>query len=215
MSSSSGYDKSSKPFNFFSRVDWVMKFNKLSIVGSILVLSVLNGCSSTEETEGSLLNTEPVGVDGAATQGLSEGSGLNGELLPGGGLTDAEMNAMGPEFSDPNNLLSKRTIYFSYDSSTIKPDFIPVIAAHTQYLLNNPGRRVILEGHADERGSREYNIALGEQRAKAVYREIKKQGVSDMQLEVVSYGEEKPAVPGMDEASWQLNRRVEIVYQGQ
>ncbi len=196
-----------------------MKFNTLSILGSILILSVLNGCSSTEETEGSLLNGEPVGVDGAATQGLSDGSGLNGEPLPGTGLdtglTDAEMNAMGPEFNDPNNLLSKRTIYFSYDSSSIKPDFIPVIAAHTQYLLNNPSRRVILEGHADERGSREYNIALGEQRAKAVFREIKKQGISDMQLEVVSYGEEKPAVPGMDEASWQLNRRVEIVYQGQ
>ncbi len=198
-----------------------MKFNTLSILGSILILSVLNGCSSTEETEGSLLNGEPVGVDGAATQGLSDGSTLNGEPIPGmglgtgTGLTDAEMNAMGPEFNDPNNLLSKRTIYFSYDSSSIKPDFIPVIEAHSQYLLNNPGRRVILEGHADERGSREYNIALGEQRAKAVFRQIKMKGIPDMQLEVVSYGEEKPAASGMDEASWQLNRRVEIVYQGQ
>ncbi|MGZ5031259.1 MAG: peptidoglycan-associated lipoprotein Pal, partial [Methylobacter sp.] len=121
---------------------------------------------------------------------------------------------MGPEFSDPNNPLSKSTIYFMLDSSQVQDDFVPVIAAHAQYLVNHPGQRVVMEGHGDERGSREYNIALGEQRAKSVVSMMKVQGVSDSQVQIVSYGEEKPAAEGHDEAAWELNRRAEIVYQG-
>ena len=100
------------------------------------------------------------------------------------------------------------------DSSQVQQDFVPVVAAHSQYLLANPGQHVVLEGHGDERGSREYNIALGEQRAKAVASMMKVQGVNESQLEIVSYGEEKPAAFGHDESSWELNRRVELVYQG-
>jgi peptidoglycan-associated lipoprotein len=98
------------------------------------------------------------------------------------------------------------------DSSQVQPDFVPVIAAHSQYLLAHPGQRISLEGHADERGSREYNIALGEQRSKSVAGMMKAQGVSESQLDIVSFGEEKPAAFGSDEASWELNRRVEVVY---
>jgi peptidoglycan-associated lipoprotein len=99
-----------------------------------------------------------------------------------------------------------------YDSSQVQQDFIPVIAAHAQYLLEHPAQHIVLEGHADERGSSEYNIALGEQRAKSVHRMMKSHGVSDSQMEIISYGEEKPVANGMDEASWLLNRRVEIAY---
>ena len=122
-------------------------------------------------------------------------------------------STLGPEFNDPNNPLSKRTIYFMLDSSEVMPDFVPVIAAHAHYLIANPVQRITLEGHGDERGSREYNIALGEQRAKSVAGMMKVQGVSENQLEIVSYGEEKPSAFGSDEAAWEKNRRVEIVYQ--
>ena len=99
------------------------------------------------------------------------------------------------------------------DSSEVMPDFIPVIAAHAQYLIANPSQHITLEGNADERGSREYNIALGEQRAKSVASMMKVKGVSENQLQLVSYGEEKPAALGNDESAWEQNRRVEIVYQ--
>ena len=98
------------------------------------------------------------------------------------------------------------------DSSEVMPDFVPVIAAHAQYLIANPSQHITLEGNADERGSREYNIALGEQRAKSVSGMMKARGVSESQLQIISYGEEKPAAFGSDEAAWEKNRRVEIVY---
>ena len=185
-----------------------MSLNK-TVLAFAMSVALLSGCSSTDEKDGSLL--EDGSID-ASTSGLSDGSSVSGEQFGSNGLGASRL---GPEFSDPANPLSKQTIYFMYDSSQVQQDFIPVIAAHAQYIMAHPSTRIILEGHADERGSPEYNIALGEQRAKSVFRMMKMQGVSDIQLEVVSYGEEKPASDGMDEASWQLNRRVEIVYQGQ
>jgi peptidoglycan-associated lipoprotein len=185
-----------------------MRLNKIVLVFSMSV-AIMSGCSSTDEKDGSLLEGEQ---NGASTSGYSDGSSVSGEQFGSNGVGG---NGLGPEFSDPTNPLSKQTIYFMYDSSQVQQDFIQVIAAHAQYIMSNPSGHIILEGHADERGSREYNIALGEQRAKSVFRMMKMQGVADSQLEIVSYGEEKPASDGMDEASWQLNRRVEIVYQGQ
>ena len=190
-----------------------MSLSKIVLVFS-MIITILSGCSSTDEKDGSLLEGEQ---NGASTSGYSDGSSLSGEQFGANGLGASGLGAsgLGPEFSDPTNPLSKQTVYFMYDSSQVQQDFIPVIAAHAQYIMSHPSSHVILEGHADERGSSEYNIALAEQRAKSVFRMMKVQGVSDSQLEIVSYGEEKPASDGMDEASWQLNRRVEIVYQGQ
>jgi peptidoglycan-associated lipoprotein len=109
-------------------------------------------------------------------------------------------------------LLSKRVIYFDFDRADIRADSQSVLAAHAQYLAKNPSQKVRLEGHADERGSREYNIGLGERRGQAVRRAILLQGVAEGQLSTVSYGEERPAVAGSDEQAYALNRRVEIVY---
>ncbi len=187
-----------------------MKLNKAYLLW-VVVIAVLSGCSSTEEKGADFLDDSQAAAvdaaDGVATSGYDDNAAITGIEL-----TAAEL---GPEFSDPQNPLSKQTIYFMYDSSQVQQDFIPVIAAHAQYLLAHPAQRMVLEGHADERGSREYNIALGEQRAKSVARMMKIQGVADKQLEIVSYGEEKPVAVEHDEASWQLNRRVELVYQGQ
>ena len=109
-------------------------------------------------------------------------------------------------------MLAKRVIYFDFDNSEIKGEGTDIVAAHSKYLAKNPNARVRLEGNTDERGSREYNIGLGERRAQAVRRALLLQGASDMQLSTVSYGEERPAAAGHDDAAWAKNRRVEIVY---
>jgi peptidoglycan-associated lipoprotein len=109
-------------------------------------------------------------------------------------------------------VLAKRIIYFDFDSSEIKGEGPAVVAAHARYLSSNPTVRVRLEGHTDERGSREYNIGLGERRAQAVRRALLLQGATETQLSTVSYGAERPAAAGSNETAWTQNRRVEIVY---
>jgi peptidoglycan-associated lipoprotein len=197
-----------------------MKFNK-SLLAIALSATLLSACGDTEEKDTSLLDgsqQNASGINDASTSGLNSGTGMNGSEMGSsnmyGGAGGGAAN-LGPEFSDPNNPLSKRIVYFMLDSSQVLPDFISVIAAHSQYLIANPSQHIVLEGHGDERGSREYNIALGEQRAKSVANMMKVQGVSDSQINVVSYGEEKPAAFGNDESAWEQNRRVEINYQGQ
>ncbi len=179
---------------------------------SLLVL--LSACSSTQEKDKTFVpGSQAQPVDAASTSGYQNGDGISGSKF-GASERDLTPAELGAAFTDPNNPLSKQTIYFMYDSSMVQQDFISVIAAHAQYLAANPGQRLVLEGHADERGSREYNIALGEQRSKAVARMMQVQGVSAAQLELVSYGEEKPDDEGHNEAAWQMNRRVELIYQG-
>ncbi|MEQ1622155.1 MAG: peptidoglycan-associated lipoprotein Pal [Methylococcales bacterium] len=190
-----------------------MKFNKIIAILAISA-TMLSGCSDEDESLTDGTQNGASGINDASTNGLNNGSGLNGSAI-GGGYGSNGAGGLGPEFSDPNNPLSKQTIYFTLDSSQIQEDFIPVLAAHARYLSAHPAQRVVLEGNSDERGSREYNISLGEQRGKSVANLLKSQGVSDGQLEIVSYGEEKPAAAGSDESAWQLNRRVELVYQGQ
>ena len=109
-------------------------------------------------------------------------------------------------------MLAKRTIYFDFDSSEIKGDGTDIVAAHAKYLAKNGPMKIRLEGHTDERGSREYNIGLGERRAQAVRRALLLQGAAEGQISTVSYGEERPAAAGSDDAAWAKNRRVEIVY---
>lgn len=113
---------------------------------------------------------------------------------------------------DPSSPLSRRTIYFEYNMSEIDAEGKDALEHHAAYMAAYPDISVVLEGHADERGSREYNIALGERRAQSVRRVLLFQGVSDKQIETVSYGEERPASLGHNASSWQQNRRVELVY---
>jgi peptidoglycan-associated lipoprotein len=108
--------------------------------------------------------------------------------------------------------LAQRVIYFDFDNAEIRSEYRDVVAAHAQNLARSPNMKVRLEGHADERGSREYNIGLGERRAQSVRRALMLQGVGDGQIVTVSYGEERPAQAGSDESTWAKNRRVELVY---
>jgi len=116
------------------------------------------------------------------------------------------------DLRDPTSPLYQRVVYFEYDSSEIRPQFIEVLRAHGSYIASNPAVAVTLDGHTDERGTREYNLALGDQRAHTVRRFLLAEGVPDRQITTMSYGEERPADPGHSEAAWESNRRVELVY---
>lgn len=116
---------------------------------------------------------------------------------------------------DPKSPLSSRVIYFDYDKDVVKAEFQALVQAHAKFLSENRTRKIRLEGHADERGSREYNMALGQRRADAVRKAVSVLGVSGDRVETVSFGEDKPKSSGHDEAAWAQNRRVEIVYDGE
>lgn len=120
-----------------------------------------------------------------------------------------------PAHLDPQSaLLKNRSVFFEFDDFSIKKEYVPVVENHSKYLTTNPKLTVRLEGNADERGGREYNLALGQKRAEAVARSMKLFGSKDAQIEAVSFGSEKPKAIGHDEASWAQNRRVDITYQG-
>ncbi|MBI5330486.1 MAG: peptidoglycan-associated lipoprotein Pal [Betaproteobacteria bacterium] len=124
-------------------------------------------------------------------------------------------NAAASPLRDPNNPLSKRRLQYDYDSAAIKEEYGAILEAHAKYLKGNKAANVILQGHADERGSREYNLALGQRRSEGVSKALQLLGVPDAQVEAVSLGEEKPLAEGNEEAAWRQNRRVEILYQGE
>jgi len=137
-------------------------------------------------------------------------AGLGGEAAAGAGTaTTPILTAQQQALAD---LKSRSVVYFDFDSSEISPQYVQVVAAHAAYLVKFPTARVRLEGHTDERGSREYNIGLGERRAQTVRRALMVQGVAEAQITTVSYGEERPAVEGSDEAAFAQNRRVEMVH---
>ncbi len=115
--------------------------------------------------------------------------------------------------NDPKGELAKRSIYFDFDSYVVKDEYQPVVQAHARYLGKNKNRRILIQGNTDDRGGREYNLALGQKRAEAVRKSMSLLGVSDNQIEAVSFGKEKPRALGSDEASWAENRRADIVYQ--
>src|SRR5688500_8945332 len=170
------------------------------ILMSLLVAATLAGCSS-----GVKLNDVPV-EDKSATAVTPGGPGGG---TPGGAsqsqVTPVDATANTGSNAGPNNVA--RLVFFDYDSYVLKPEAQPIIEAHARFLRTNGQRRVALEGHTDERGGREYNLALGQRRAEAVRRALNLLGVSDNQIEAVSFGKEKPAPQGTGEDAWAQNRR--------
>ena len=150
--------------------------------------------------------TKPVATPAAAAEtGSASTTAVGGEGAAGSGKLTAQQQALAA-------LKTKNIVYFNYDSSEIPPEYLNVVSANATYLVKYPTARVRLEGNTDERGSREYNIGLGERRAQTVRKALMAQGVADAQIVTVSYGEERPAVPGSDEAAYAKNRRVEFAY---
>ena len=151
-------------------------------------------------------NTLPDESTGPANDGGFDDSTTARGQNSGGGVTVSPLEA------ERARLMQQLVVYFDYDTADILPEFNALLQAHGQFLAQNPNTQVRLEGHADERGSREYNIGLGERRAQAVRRVLMLQGAAGSQLTTVSYGEERPAQTGSDDEAWRLNRRVELVY---
>jgi peptidoglycan-associated lipoprotein len=173
-----------------------------------LIAGTLAACSSgpTKEQEGAAVedrkpqvvdrpDVKP--VDKSTTSGLKEG------------------DVLGTELKDPNNILSKRSVFFDYDSNLIKDEFKPLVTAHARYLQEHPAVQMRIEGNADDRGSREYNLALGQRRADAVKQMMQLLGAKADQIETVSFGEEKPRCGDQSETCWSQNRRGDIAYKGE
>lgn len=171
---------------------------------SLILTALLAACASTPAPDanknggkdgstagkGDAVSVKPVDVSGTSTKGYSP-------------------------LTDPNNILSTRRVYFDYDSYVVSSDYNEVIEAHAKYLLANKDAKVILQGNTDNRGTAEYNLALGQKRADAVKKMMNALGVQDVQIESVSFGEEKPIELGDTDEAWARNRRAEIVYQGE
>ena len=175
----------------------------LKIAMLVALPLVFAGCSTTGDkadegmTEGAPVSEAGMGGsgDGAQTSGASEGGDWSGRAL-----------------ENPDSLLYTKLIYFDYDSSDLRPEYQDVVIAHGDYLAVNPSVTVTIEGHSDERGSREYNIGLGERRANTVKRLLMAQGALETQIITISYGEERPIDIMQSESAWSQNRRAELVY---
>lgn len=173
---------------------------------SMLALAVLGGC----ETMG--VSDKEAGIEdrtaakpATSAQGGAATSGADGKSLSGA--------AMGADpRKDPANVLSKRSVYFDFDQFVVKDDYRALVSAHAAYLQSNRNARITIQGNADERGSREYNLALGQKRAEAVRKALAVSGAQDGQMEAVSFGEEKPRRTGTTEEDYAENRRADIVY---
>lgn len=175
------------------------------VLGVVLAGALVVGCAGNKPKPETRIERGATPTDnGAAAAGTQIGAGSAGTAIA------ADDGMMDP-FSDPASPLSKHIIYFDYNSADVTD--IDIVNAHARYLAEHPSARVRLEGHADERGTREYNVALSEQRAYAVKQLMLFQGARPQQISIVAYGEERPAVYGHDEASYRENRRVEIVYE--
>jgi len=195
--------------NIFLRTNVLKKFSLFLLIVPFIFLAACSTTSSDKSGDAAVEDRTGGGVGeegyegqtgGYNDSGMSDGSAVNGQSYSGDPL------------SDPNSPLSVRTIYFEYDSITINSEGQSALNAHAEYLSLNPNKTMIIEGHTDERGTREYNLSLGERRSRAVADFLTASGVSGQQIEVRSYGEENPVALDHNESAWQLNRRVELLY---
>ena len=188
--------------------------------------ALLAACSSTPSDQKSAPVDErsplasTTASPGSSTS-VAGGSGLSGSAIaPSSGVTSTSApttsQASGRNaLRDPANVLSKRSVFYDFDSFVVRDEFKPMVEAHGRYLRDNKAARVVIQGNTDERGGREYNLALGNKRAESVKRMLSVMGVQEAQMETVSFGKEKPRNPGSDESAWTENRRSDLVYQGE
>jgi peptidoglycan-associated lipoprotein len=179
------------------------------LIFSMVALAVLAGCASegVKEQPGAAVEDRKPVIDEVKPP-------VKPDTGPVVKPIDTKPIAANP-LKDPNNILSKRSIYYDYDSAVVKDEFKPLVTAHARYLTQNRSAKLVIQGNTDERGSREYNIALGQRRADSVKQMMMLLGVQEAQIETVSFGEEKPRATGKDEASFSENRRSDIVYAGE
>lgn len=172
---------------------------------ALMAAATLAGCSTTPDDSTTAADTSSADQAATDTSDATYGAGDDSVTSVSSAVDDAQDSLKAAA-------MQATTVYFDFDKSNIRPDAYEILKAHAAYLSANPAVKVRLEGHADERGTREYNLALGERRGKAVANYLSANGASSSQLEVVSYGEERPIAEGHNEAAWAKNRRVEIKY---
>ena len=175
------------------------------ILLAVGVVALMAGCGSAVKLDGVPVEDKsgtPISQSGADGQNAAAGTAKSG-------VTGVDLGKAG---QDAINAAGPRIVYFDYDSFAIKPEYQAVIEAHSRVIKADKTRKVAIEGHTDERGGREYNLALGQKRAEAVRKAMGLLGVTDSQVEAVSFGKEKPAAQGNDEAALAKNRRAEISY---
>ncbi len=183
-------------------------FNK-KLLGSLLMVMALSACKSTPMAE------KPAAVEDKSPQAAAPAA-AESAAAPEADTAGVQATAVsGNPLTDPNNILSKRSIYFDFDKDTVKEEYRALVEAHAKYLAGNSNAKVTLQGNADERGTREYNLSLGQRRSVAVKKALNLLNAQDKQIETVSYGEEKATPNCKDEACHQQNRRVDIVYDGE
>jgi len=173
-----------------------------SAAAAAAVIFLVAGCSSVKLDDEQ--KPAPIVDAGAADKGSTDARAV--------APVDAAATRGVDPFTDPNNPLSKKSVYFDFDSFLVKSEYQPLVEAHGKYLAANAGRQVKVEGNTDERGGREYNLALGQKRAEAVKQRLLLMGARDAQIETVSFGKEKPRATGNTEEAWAQNRRADIVY---
>ena len=179
-----------------------------------LALALAAGCASTDTQAPAPVEEGKPGAAGAPGATGTPGTSTSGTTTSGVGGTPTAPGAARVPPRD-NVVLARRTVYFDYDSFVVKDEYRATIDAHAKFMAANKAARITLQGHTDERGSREYNIALGQKRADAVKQIMQLLGTTEVQVETVSFGEEKPKSDGHDESAWSQNRRVEIIYVGE
>lgn len=184
----------------------------LRVLVYLALAAALAACSSPVKLDQSAADIENKGAQAGANQAASTGA-TTSATESARAVANVEATAPADPLDEPDGLLAKRTIFFDYDSFTIREEFRPLVEAHGKYLTANPERRIVLQGNTDERGAREYNLALGQKRSEAVRRALAVLGVTENQVEAVSFGEERPKNTGVSEAAYAENRRVDIVYQ--
>jgi peptidoglycan-associated lipoprotein len=174
-----------------------MQYRIIKFVLILVSAAALAACEGTVGTQ--------EGEAAGSEAGTMSSSSSSSAVMPSSGF-------QGHPLDDPTSMLSRRTIYFDFDKSEIKPDAREILEAHAKYLSENRSASITLEGHADERGTREYNVALGERRANSARQFLTLMGASGQQIRTVSYGEERPVCTEHNESCWSQNRRVEIIY---
>ena len=177
----------------------------------MLTALLLTGCPADPTKDDASL--QDMGSESTSADSVQTGKFDNAGATEGTALSSSDEPYRKDAISDANSPLSQQIIYFDFNDSTVKNEYRDLITWHGRYLASNPEMKVRLEGHTDERGSREYNIALGDRRAQAISRMLMFQGATKKQVEVISYGEEKPVAYEHNEASWSQNRRVQLVYE--
>ncbi|ARU32045.1 peptidoglycan-associated lipoprotein [Sulfuriferula sp. AH1] len=184
---------------------------KKTVLGLVIV-GMLAGCSSVGTKPAPVVDTS---AQDAAAKAAAEKAAADKAAAEAAALERARLASQANPLKDPSNILSQRSVYFDFDKYNVKDDFRPMIEAHAAYLTSHKDAKVTLQGNTDDRGSREYNLALGQRRADSVRKALNLLNVPESQMEAVSFGEEKPKATGEDEAAWSQNRRTDIVYQGE